>query len=115
MKRRTADGSRPTIAGGWDSISMAVIVLPSQWNCVESADCAAGRGGETRPADHEYVRRALSTPFGTSSCTAYVGATRPGLGVPQLSAVNAVDVKQSGAPCAAPLAHTFNRSSTEPP
>ena len=40
MNRRTADGSRPTIAGGCDSISMPVIVLPSQWNCVESGDCA---------------------------------------------------------------------------
>jgi len=49
MNRRTADGSRPTIAGGCDSISMPVIVLPSQWNCVESGDCAWADAAETTP------------------------------------------------------------------
>jgi len=50
MKRRTADGSRPTIAGGCDSTSMPVIVLPSQWNCVESGDCARTDPAETTAA-----------------------------------------------------------------
>ena len=38
--RRNADGSSPIIAGGCGPTSIAVIVFPSQRNCVESGVCA---------------------------------------------------------------------------